>query len=77
MLNNQTEMAHVRMKTFLKKKVGWLLYGEAGCSWPVRSRGRHYEAKRTLLLPFLHFDRGEIRSEPRGERGGWEFFFFL
>ena len=43
----------------------------------MRSRGRHYEAKRTLLLPFLHFDRGEIRSEPRGERGGWEFFFFF
>jgi hypothetical protein len=76
MLNNQTEMAHVRMDTFFLKK-SWMAFVRGGrvfvpcaITWPPL-RG---EADVTPLSIFLHFDREKSQTNRAESAGGGSFF---
>ena len=79
MLNNQTEMAHVRMKTFFKKKLDGFCTGRPGvrglCDH-VAAITRRAEADVTPLFFFVL--TGEKSEANRAESAGVgsSFFFF-
>ena len=77
MLNNQTEMAHVRMKTFFKKKLDGFCTGRPG----VRALCDHVAAitRRSGRYSSLFFIlTGEKSEANRAESAGvGSSFFFL